>query len=149
MSAGEDPDQPHEAQVGRHVFRWEPPDIAVGIFRGDLGGEEARQIRDMARVIALSVPYVLYLIDMTAMGSFSPEARRQLGGSKVGRPVIRGVAVFGASSLLRTIVTVVARGSALITGEKDSPLCVSATEAEARAFLAERRRIARGQRTEG
>jgi hypothetical protein len=133
-------DQRVEIRVGKHLFRWEPPDICYLAYDGDVDSDAAQRLSDISRVFTVPQRYVLLLIDLSRTGTISAEARKRSAKGGKGVP-IRGVAVFGASPLMRVLASLVGRASDLLSGNTDNPTRFFATEAEARAFLTERRRI--------
>lgn len=131
-----------EVWVGRHLFRWEPPDIGYVAYKGDLDGEAATALSVKSRVITLGKPRVFLLVNMSQIGQISKEARSaSAGGSQ--DLAIRGIAIVGAAGHIRLIVGLVSRAVELMQ-RQESPTRFFATEAEARAWLAQRRRTLDG-----
>lgn len=137
-------DEPHEIAVGRHLLRWEPPDTMFITYHGDLDVEAFRRITEVSRPLTVPRPYVLILIDMSDVGRISAETRRHSPEGARG-VTFRGIAIYGASPLMRTVSALVARATDILTGNTDNPTRFFANEAEARAFLDERRRALRAQ----
>lgn len=132
-------DAPSELRFGAHLFRWEPPDLAYVAYCGDLGGPTSAAMSQASRRFTLGKPRVLILIDMSRIGRIAKEVRRvSAEGSK--DLAVRGTAIVGASPHQRVLANLVSRGVALLYGKSDNPTRFFTTEAEARAWIAERRR---------
>lgn len=130
-----------EFRVGKHIFRWEPPDVTFLSYVGDFDGDSMHRLDQIARQFSVPRPYVLVLIDMSRVGTITAEARKRSAEDGIGVPM-RGVAVFGASRAVRVVMSVVSRALDLFHGgHSDNPTHFFATEAEARAWIAERRKI--------
>lgn len=134
---------PGEVRVGRHLFRWEPPDIGYVAYKGDLDGEAATELSVRSRVITVGKPRVFLLVNMSQIGQISKEARSaSAGGSQ--DLAIRGIAIVGAAGHIRLIVGLVSRAVELMQPNQDSPTRFFATEAEGRQWIAQRRRALDG-----
>ncbi|NUQ75608.1 MAG: STAS/SEC14 domain-containing protein [Polyangiaceae bacterium] len=131
-------------ELESHV-RFEPPDLCVAVFIGDIDAPLMRRMNDQLRRAAEGRDYIFMLIDQTRAGSISAEARK-LGVEGVKGIHVRDSAVIGASFHVRTIMTLVTRVIRLVRGEKGELIQFFATEAEARAYLAERRLTLFGNR---
>lgn len=130
---------PIEIKVGRHLFRWEPPDIGYVAYSGDLDGEAAASLSVASRQFTLGRPCVFLLVNLARMGQISKEARvSSAAGSK--DLAIRGIAVVGAAGHIRIVVGLVSRAVELMQSNQDSPTRFFATEAEGRQWIAQRRR---------
>jgi hypothetical protein len=128
-------DQP-SPEVSFH--RWEDPDVTFLAIIGDLSRPEMRRILDETNASAKGKPYIFGLIDMSRVGTISPEAR-VVARTEAGHFLLRGTAVFGASFHHRVIALLANKAAALL--KKDhQPIAFFATEAEARAWIDERRR---------
>ncbi|HVK64293.1 MAG TPA: hypothetical protein VM694_07460 [Polyangium sp.] len=132
-------DAPSEFRIGGHLFRWEPPDLGHLVYSGDLDGPTSVALTRGARRFTLGKPRVFLLVDMSKLGRISREARTTSaeGGKDL---ALRGTAIVGASSHLRVLAGLVTRAIALLYGDSDNPTRFFATEAEARAWIVERRR---------
>jgi hypothetical protein len=128
-----------EFRAGEHLPRWEPPDVAFLAYIGDLDGDSAYQLSQVSRPFTLPTPYVLLLIDMSRVGKITPEARKCLtAGSR--NVLLRGIAVCGASNAMRILSMLITRAVDVIYGYTDNPTRFFSNEAEARAWLVERRK---------
>ncbi|MRG92789.1 hypothetical protein [Polyangium spumosum] len=133
-------ERPSEIWIGTHLFRWEPPDLGYVRYIGDLDGPAARALSNESRRFALGKPRVFLLVDMSSIGQITREART--ASAEAGKDLaFRGTAVIGASAHLRILAGLVARAVALLHGASDNPTRFFTTEAEGRAWIAERRRI--------
>lgn len=122
---------------GGTFFRWEPPDICVLTLIGDVTGEDMRQMVAAAVAQTAGRAYALGLIDMSRMGTISPEARLIAKNEARAIPM-RGTAIIGASFHHRVMALLISKAVALV--KKDSqPVAFLTTLGEARAWLAERR----------
>lgn len=119
--------------------RLEPPDLCVAVFVGDIDAALMRRMNEELKRAAEGRDHIFLLVDQTRAGSVSAEARK-LGVEGAKDLNIRDSAVFGASFHVRTVMTLITRVMKLIRGERAELVHFFATEAEARAYLAERRR---------
>jgi hypothetical protein len=128
-----------QPQSGSSI-RWEEPDTCVTRFVGDVTEDELRRLLvEWNRMIA-GRRYSFQLIDLSRFGGLSSEARKVARELKQ-EPHTRGTAIFGASWQARAITAIFTRAVNLIQGNTDNPLRFFDTEAQARAWLAERRRM--------
>ncbi|MDI1484001.1 STAS/SEC14 domain-containing protein [Polyangium sp. y55x31] len=132
-------DAPSEIRIGAHLFRWEPPDLSYLAYFGDLDGPTSAELSRVSRAFTLGKPRVFLLVDMSKMGRITREARTASaeGGKDL---ALRGTAVVGASPHMRVLAGLVTRAISLLYGGSDNPTRFFTTEAEARAWIAERRR---------
>lgn len=138
MSGRAPSDTAHEFFVGAHHFRWEPPDLGYLRYDGDMDAAMSAEITDRSRVFSLGLPCVFLLIDVRNLGKLSAEARARSGqGAKDLN--LRGTAVVGASATIRVVVGLVTRAIELVYGNKENPTRFFDTEADARAWIAQRR----------
>jgi hypothetical protein len=122
---------------GSTIFRWEPPDTCFLVLVGDVSGEDMRRLIAAALAQTASMTYTFGLIDMSRLGAVAPEARLVAKNEATAIPM-RGTAVFGASFHHRVIATLINKAGSIL--KKDhQPIAFFATEAEARAWLTERR----------
>lgn len=120
--------------------RFEPPDLCVTVFVGDIDATEMRWMNEQLRRAVEGRGHVFLLIDQSRSGSVSAEARRlSVEGTK--NLNIVEAAVFGASFHIRVIMSLIVRVLKLLRGQNRELIHFFSTEAEARAYLAERRRI--------
>jgi hypothetical protein len=128
-----------EVRIGAHLFRWEPPDLGHLVYFGDLDGPTSAALSQASRRFTLGQPRVFLLVDMSNIGRISREART--ASAEGGKDLLfRGTAVVGASAHMRVLAGLVTRAIALLYGDSNNPTRFFATEAEGRAWIAERRR---------
>jgi hypothetical protein len=122
---------------------FEPPDTTVIVVAGSITPEIIHQISVVVGAQARGKPYVLRLLDMSRVEGISAELRsasEQTGVIDAGR----GMALFCGSIPLRIIAGSILRLKRLLTGRLTlDPIRTFDTEAEARAWLARRRREVR------
>lgn len=134
---------PIEIKVGRHLFRWEPPDIGYVSYFGDLDADAAASLSAVSRQFTVGKPRIFLLVNLARVGQISKEARSSsAAGSK--DLSIRGIAVVGAAGPIRVVVGLVTRAVELMQTKQDSPTRFFATEAEGRQWIAQRRRALDG-----
>ncbi len=141
-----------ELCFGHHMCRPEPPDIFLMMPNGDVDEADVRWFFDEFERFAMEQEFVFMLIDASRMGSISAEARRAAAHSapeernalanNPDRSWSKAVAVFGASFTLRVISGLIMGGFSAFFPKQAarSPLMFFATEYEARAWLADRRK---------
>ena len=98
-----------------------------------------RRLLDDTNASAKGKPYMLGLIDMSRVGTISPEARI-IARAEAGHFPLRGTAVFGASFPHRVIAMLANKAASLLKKDHQA-IAFFATEAEARAWLEERRKV--------
>lgn len=133
-----------EGEQPAHSFiLWEPPDIVFMAFIGDIFESEMRWLTTESTLLGNANPDPFVLVDLSRIGSVSPEARVVAKFAGKGARV-RATAVFGASFHHRVIATLVNRAARMLNGGSHHPIEFFATEAEARAWIAQRRGQAQG-----
>lgn len=132
-------DAPTELRIGAHLFRWEPPDTGYLAYAGDVDAADMAEIARKSLTFTRGPPCVFLIVDMAKAGSISAEARKISAENGAGI-AFRGIAVVGASRTLRVLAGLVSRAVDIMNKNKDNPTRFFATEAEARAWIAERRR---------
>jgi hypothetical protein len=122
-----------QATIGSHRFHMEG-DVVVGKLRGNIHEDHAVQIFALLRQISdQHGPYFL-LTDLSELGTIEPAARRAMT-RQTGVVGCRASAIYGASLVARTVVTLVVRAIEMVHRPSDSPTRFFKTETEARAFL--------------
>jgi hypothetical protein len=124
-------------KVGEHIFWIEPPDILVFVLVGDVNAPEVAEI--IAHILSCTshLKYVFCLGDITAMENIPPEARK-LTAAAASIPY-RGMAVWGGT-FGRVVLAKLALAILNFGRADDNPVRFFSAEAEARAWLEERRR---------
>jgi hypothetical protein len=126
-----------EQRLRGHTLRFSPNGLFHFIIEGDITADDARAITAFTREHAAGRTYVLLLADLGALGSISHEARR-IGVHAEKRVPYRAIAVYRASFEKRILASLILRAMALFKRLEDNPVQFFATEAEARAWIAER-----------
>jgi hypothetical protein len=128
-----------EIRIGSHLFRHEPPDLLLWKLAGDISEAQMRRLCDETAAVAAGKDYLLMLVDLSSVGTISPGARKAIVEEKRAQQVT-GTGIVGASHHLRIIANFVIRAAALVQSDTHNPVRFFQTEAEARDWLAERRR---------
>ncbi len=131
MTANERPS--YCAREGEDVCRW--------VIAGDIDAPEVRRLVAQQKAVMEGAPYFIQLVDMSRVGRVTPEARK-VSVEKQRDVNVVGTAIFGASLHVRMIAQLAIKASAVLGYAKagDTPAQFFATEAEARAWIAARRR---------
>ncbi len=104
----------HRGRDGPSFYRWEPPDIAFLALIGDVSGHDMRRLIDETILSIAGRSYVLGLIDLTRVGTISPEAR-MIARTATSHFPMRGTALFGGSFHHRVL--------ALLANKAGRPAC--------------------------
>ncbi len=134
--------------IGKHSWRFEPPDVFFSRSRGDVAGPEMlgliQAFHASTEQVGHSIFWVANVKEMGAFTSAAREATARLSKNPELRNRLRGSAVFGASFATRAVVSLMVRAVRVLNPDKLRPLAFVETEAEARAFLAMQRDAAGG-----
>ena len=130
-----------EFQTGPHLIQVED-DIIITRLHGTFTLEHAQTWCQISEDLIAKYGGIFSISDFRAGGTIQPESRCHIG-QWPGVPKVRGLAMFGASLMLRVIMTMIVRAAKLLRNYT-VPLITVATETEARAWIAEQRRIAPG-----
>ncbi len=133
-------DNGQKHKVGQHVTYFEEPDIIfmklVGAVVESEGGELNRLHRDFGR----GRSHVFLLFDLSDLEKIDPGVRKEAGATLKMIPM-QGAAIFGAPMKARVVAKLILTAMNLFKSETDkTPILFLDTEAEARAFIARRRR---------
>ena len=123
-------------RVGTNVAEFEPPDVLVLRYRGEMEPEQVIELHARARDVCGSWPRVFNLVDLTG-SSIPARTRKVIPESLKGIP-LRGAAFISPSFLLRTLGKMIGLMTNA-TNEVDNPLSFHADEETARAWIARRR----------
>lgn len=126
-------------EIGRHSIFFEPPWLLYYILRGNLSADELVGFIAVRDEVASGSPFLLALADLRELGTIPVEARK-VAAHRLKRSPYRGTAIFGASLQARTLAKLVLGAARLLGREDRNPVRFFDTEAEARAWLAERAR---------
>jgi hypothetical protein len=125
----------------------EPPDVCLWRLVGPVSADTMRELYEVQWQFSQGKPYLLVLVDLSRVGPVSREARKvSAEGPRNGQTMpVRGTAVFGASFHVRVLMTLVTKALRVMYPETaaDNPTAYFETEADARAWLDERRRRTR------
>jgi hypothetical protein len=131
----------HVGTQGSFV-RFEPPDLVVGVYAGVVSVTDQREMFEHLRRFSEGKKFVLTMIDLGRAQPFSAETRKET--AEVGKNLpVRGTAVIGASFQMRALASLMTKVINLFSSraDRDSPMAFFATEAQARAWLSERRAV--------
>jgi len=124
--------------VGKHLHRFEPPDIYVVCVHGGVTEEEilahARAILELG---LREERGIFWLTDLTHFRTISPAARRVTTRPEIREVVAmyRGAAMFGLSFSTRVLVQLTIKAYRKLRPGQQRPVGFCATEPEARAFI--------------
>jgi hypothetical protein len=127
------------AYSGPGRLSFEPPDVVHVATVGDVSGEEmSALLREMGR-LAAGCGHFFLLNDVSKMGTLTPEGRKR-ATEEVDALALRGIAVYGAAFSQRVVATLMARLLNMFARASDRPIAIVETEAQARAWIARRRK---------
>lgn len=127
-----------EIHVGSHRVLTQAPDHVHLLLGGDLSVEDALRIQEEIGAFEQDKEYILLLLDISRLGRLSAEARKAAARAGAMKRC-RGIAVYGASFPQRVMPILIVKAFTLLNKNLDSPTAFFDTEAEARAWLSERR----------
>lgn len=127
---------------GEHTVHFEPPDICVVRFGETVTLQDGQAI--YAQEVRLTEEHgeIFLLSDLTRVRVITPEARKQ-SAEMSGTPLIVGIVNFGLSFPVRVLATMVIKLRRLANLPTFENLFMVADETEARAVIAEQRRLRR------
>lgn len=123
--------------IGKHRIRIEE-DVVYVVIQGDIQGDEVVTLCEELTQIQRQYGLVFDILDATAAGGMSAEARRQVGEWYRQNHLEIEIAVFGASRLLRTLFSLMTNALRMLS-RNHLLMHFVATESEAKAWVAERR----------
>ncbi len=123
---------PAPRQLGLHTVS-QDGDVVCIALQGPLGLAEAQSFHGQVADTLASRGHAYVLVDCSQGGALSAETRRWIAQWNQ-QHRIDGVAIFGASLFMRTMLTLVINAIALL-GQRPVPAAFVKTEAEARAWL--------------
>lgn len=139
MTEPSEAESPVEIWIGRHLFRWEPPDLGYVRYDGDMDAATQATYSEKSRQYTADKPHVFLIVDTSKLGKFTPEARRMSANGSKGL-ALRGIAIVGASRTLRVIAELASRGMDILNRNNNNPTRFFETEKEARKWIDSRRR---------
>jgi hypothetical protein len=119
-------------RIRDHLIGFEPPDICIVRFGETLTADDGRAVYEEELRLAKEHGDIFVLADWKRVRTITPEARKP--------PCLLGVAGFGVSFQARVLATLVVSLRRLAKRPVDGHLFMGADEAEARAWIAERKR---------
>src|SRR5262245_35174216 len=131
--------EPHDR--GGSFASTEPPDICFWRCVGDFSVDDLRQMYEVQERFAEGKRYILVLVDLSKLEAVSPDSRKAMVQQAPPAWPVRGLAGLGASSHFRVLANAIATAGRRLHKLKDNPCRFFRTEAEARAWLDERRAI--------
>lgn len=130
-----------ELILGRHEAHFEEPDLLVIVTRGPLSAVEMNLLSDYIIDLAAPMEHLLVLADIRELGEIPPDSRRVLA-VRTGPVPYRGIAIFGGSFQVRLLSKLLVGAVNLFSRpRRDNPVHFCDTEAEARAWIEQRRRV--------
>lgn len=127
-------------QIGAHEVRFEEPDLMFVRNRGSISTEDVAVLIEEAHQFAATHGPLVWLVDMAETEEMSAETRKYVAQSDL-FTLIQAAAIFGASFSQRMMTKLVLSVVKLLKlGPAMPEVRFFATEAEARAWLGERRR---------
>ena len=133
-------------QIGLHRVEGEGPDLLILRASGDVSAEEARRLILIDRELAQKNGYSLILIDARGGSRFGAGARQAMFAAMQQHPgYIGSTAIFGLNGPLVLLMKLVLRAVSLLGTSFDDEMQIFSTEAEGRAFLAQRRPLRQKQ----
>lgn len=136
-SASPEPEQEGPKDLGPHVVSRER-DLHLIKLRGVLSQEEAEAFHHGVAETLVRYGSAYVLVDASQAASISPQTRRWIAEWNKGHQV-SGVAIYGSSLVVRTVLTLVLNAIALLRSQAVPSVFVK-TEAEGRAWIAGQRR---------
>lgn len=132
--------------IGDIFFRFEAPDTVYTALAGDLNVADVVEVAAEVQRTVKGKPHYFAITDIRSLGSPSMEVRK--AAIEIGRGLPnRGMAFFGGSLRMRVIPSLIAQAVNLFNRwGKQSPIRFFETEAEARAWIDERRSIVARER---
>ncbi len=127
-----------EWKINRMHIRFEEPDILFSRGEGETDAETMRAFNRLAEELSAKHGQLYLLTDMTKSTGMTPEARKVSTEYSGGKSPFAGMAFFGASFAMRTLVNMMVRASQLL-GRVDAPMQFVESEADARAWAADLR----------
>lgn len=124
-------------RIGDHEFGFEPPDLVIMRYRGTLSAPDFARGMEWLRTQCSDWPYMLLLVDVRELTTIPADTRKIVPEATSWMPM-RGIAFYGAGFAVRTVSMMLVKVINLVRGT-DNPPHYSNEEAEARAWIEERR----------
>lgn len=131
-------DGPWNQKVGAHELQFAPPDL----FTIHLDGEvSAEHISEFAGLLGRALGTFYMIIDTSKLTSVQSGAKKKVGEL----PRAAGVAYVGASRQMKLILSLMDKIYTMLSFGKNSPITFVATDEEARQWVDDLRRRAKGK----
>lgn len=126
----------HSSTDGRakSFFECEPPNLCIWRLHGDVDEDDIERLCALQAQFYAGKPYVFVLLDLRAMKSVSPQARKSAVKDR-GDMVVKATAAFGGSFALRTLAALVSKAFTLFFPKREQNFRAFESEEEARAWL--------------
>jgi hypothetical protein len=128
-----------QIQCGRHTLTLEPPTLLHWIPRGDVSALEIERFAAFVREHTRGLPFVFIMNAVADLG-LVPAGTRKIIQREVPRLPIRGLAYYGGGFQKRILLKLILAPLRILSPDTRIPVRFFDTEAEARAWLAERGR---------
>jgi hypothetical protein len=129
-----------EPNIGNQTTFFESPDIIFLKLRGAVSTEEGFEINNRHRDWSKGSDRVFYLIDLEELDRIDPDVRKDATRTLAEVP-LRGMVGFAAPLKAKVIAKLIFTALNLFSNKAERvPLHFAATEAEARAWIEQRRR---------
>lgn len=129
-----------EPNIGKQTTLFEPPDVFYLKLCGTCTWEEGAEINRRHREWGKTCDRVFYLVDLAELERIDPEVRKDATAAMAEVPT-RGMVGFAAPLKARVIAKLIFTALNLFSNKADRiPLTFVDTEAEARAWIEQRRR---------
>ena len=130
----------YEPNIGNQITYFEPPDIFVLKLHGGVTWEEGSEINRRHREWGKTLDRVFYLIDLAELDRIDAEVRKDATSTLAEMP-LRGMVGYSAPIKAKVIAKLIFTALNMFSNKADRiPLHFTDTEAEARAWIEERRR---------
>jgi hypothetical protein len=126
--------------IGSHSLQFEPPNVCVITYRGDIVEDEVAELFEAIRLLVDSTKAFFFIIDLRQQSNLTPAARKRVSQElKAIQP--QAVAIIGASFPVRVLVILIEKAAGVLS-KADRPFNrFFDAEADARAWIEERRRM--------
>jgi hypothetical protein len=129
-----------EPNIGKQTTYFESPDIIFLKLRGAVTTDEGLEINNRHREWGKTVDRIFFLIDLEELDRIDPDVRKDATRTLAEVP-LRGMVGFAAPLKAKVIAKLIFTALNLFSNKADRvPLHFTATEAEARAWIEQRRR---------
>lgn len=129
-------------RIGEHTVEFEPPDVCVVRLGETMTAADAIAVYTEELRLAEEHGEIFLLGDCSRSRTIAPDARK-LSAELTPTPLIVGIVYFGVSFHVRVLTMLVMKLRRLANRPIDRPVIIVANEAEARAAIAEQRRLRR------